>query len=326
MDVVGLSKSGIDNVVANLGTSLTERQILTLGQFFNEVIICFDGDSSGYKAAIRAAENSIKELQPEKKISFLFLPDGEDPDSFVNKNNKDYFLEFTKKNKIEIHKFIFEHYYKETENNPSSMAIFEKRLREIGNTIKDQFIKKYILEYFLEKISSFTPNLSISNTKKQSFKAKTLKTTQKYFNESKSLTIVELKEYSILYIILKNIRLFKNNIHLLDHIKFFTNENKQILDKLQSNYKTSKEFKLDDLEIDNQLIEKILKFASIKNILNKYKNDEQKTIDLFMEVKRDLKNYELESRIEELEAKFSKDFSEQTFNELRDLKKSQKIN
>ena len=45
-----------------------------------------------------------------------------------------------------------------------------------------------------------------------------------------------------------------------------------------------------------------------------------------MEVKRDLKNYELESRIEELEAKFSKDFSEQTFNELRDLKKSQKIN
>ena len=45
-----------------------------------------------------------------------------------------------------------------------------------------------------------------------------------------------------------------------------------------------------------------------------------------MEVKRDLKNYELESRIEELESKFSKDFSEQTFNELRELKKTQKIN
>ena len=46
MDVVGLSKSGIDNVVANLGTSLTDRQILTLGQFFNEIVICFDGDNS----------------------------------------------------------------------------------------------------------------------------------------------------------------------------------------------------------------------------------------------------------------------------------------
>ena len=84
--------------------------------------------------------------------------------------------------------------------------------------------------------------------------------------------------------------------------------------------------KIEDLKIDNQLIDKIFKFASIKNIINKYINDEQKIIDLFMEVKRDLKNYELESRIEELESKFSKDFSEQTFNELRELKKTQKIN
>ena len=326
MDVVGLSKSGIDNVVANLGTSLTDRQILTLGQFFNEIVICFDGDNSGYKAAVRAAENSIKELRPEKKISFLFLPDGEDPDSFVNKNKKDYFFEFTKKNKIEIHKFIFEHYHKETEDNPSSMAIFEKKLREIASNIKDQFIKKYVLEYFLEQISSFTPNLSKSNKNYKSIKAKTLKKTQKHFNESKSLTTVELKEFSLLYIILQNIVLFQNNLNLLEDIKFFTNENRQILEKLFSNLKISKKFKIEDLKIDNQLIDKIFKFASIKNIINKYINDEQKIIDLFMEVKRDLKNYELESRIEELESKFSKDFSEQTFNELRELKKTQKIN
>ncbi len=62
MDVVGLSKNGIENVVANLGTSLTDRQILILNQFFDDIIICFDGDESGYKAALRAAENSIKEL------------------------------------------------------------------------------------------------------------------------------------------------------------------------------------------------------------------------------------------------------------------------
>jgi len=100
MDVVGLSKNGIDNVVANLGTSFTDKQILILNQFFENIIICFDGDESGYKAALRAAENSIKELKPEKKISFLFLPNNEDPDSFVNKNGKDYFIDFTKQNKI----------------------------------------------------------------------------------------------------------------------------------------------------------------------------------------------------------------------------------
>ena len=97
MDVVGLAKNGIENAVANLGTSLTDRQILTLNQFFDDIIICFDGDESGYKAALRAAENSIVYLKPEKQISFLFLPDKEDPDSFVNKNGKDYFLNFVKK-------------------------------------------------------------------------------------------------------------------------------------------------------------------------------------------------------------------------------------
>ena len=177
MDVVGLSKNGIENAVANLGTSLTDRQILTLNQFFDDIIICFDGDESGYKAALRAAENSIKELKPEKKISFLFLPDKEDPDSYVNKNGKNNFIDFTKQSKLSIHQFIFTHYKKQTENNPSSMAIFEKKLREIAYTIKDDFIKKYVLEYFLEKISELTPH---SNQSKKKFYIKKVKTLEFY--------------------------------------------------------------------------------------------------------------------------------------------------
>ena len=142
---------------------MTDRQILILNQFFDDVIICFDGDESGYKAALRAAENSIKELKPEKQISFLFLPDKEDPDSYVNKNGKKNFIDFSKQSKTSIHQFIFNHYKKQTENNPSSMAVFEKKLREIAYTIKDNFIKKYVLEYFLEKIAELTPH---SNQKK----------------------------------------------------------------------------------------------------------------------------------------------------------------
>ena len=165
MDVVGLSKNGIENAVANLGTALTDKQIFTLNQFYDEIIICFDGDESGYKAALRAAENCIKDLKPEKQISFLFLPNKEDPDSFVNKNGKSYFIDFTKENKISIHQFIFSHYKKQTQNNPSSMAIFEKKLKSLAYTIKDEYIKKYVLEYFLEKISELTPH----TTQKQKF-------------------------------------------------------------------------------------------------------------------------------------------------------------
>ena len=138
MDVLGLYKNGIENVVANLGTSLTEKQIMILNQFFDHIIICFDGDESGYKAALRAAENAIKELQPDKKISFLFLPDKEDPDSFVNKHKKDYFISFSKESSIPIHSFIYNHYKEQTDNDPSSMATFEKKLRSIVTTIKDE--------------------------------------------------------------------------------------------------------------------------------------------------------------------------------------------
>jgi len=326
MDVVGLNKNGIENVVANLGTSLTDKQILILNQFFEDVIICFDGDESGYKAALRAAENSIKELQPEKQISFLFLPDGEDPDSFSNKNGKDYFIDFTKQNKIPIHQFIFEHYKKQTDDSPSSMAIFEKRLRKIANAIKDKFIKKYILEFFLEKVSSLTPH--VNNNKKHFFKKKfkSLKSTQKYFNESKSISSIEIKEFSLLYLILNNLEIFQENIHLIEKIKLFTNENKLVFDAVLSKLKSGEKFTMNELPIDSQLIDKIFKFASIKHILNNLQNNHDKIFDLLEEIARDLKNYELELRIEQLESKFAKDLSESTFDEIRELKKLQNIN
>ena len=326
MDVVGLNTNGIENVVANLGTSLTEKQILILNQFFEDIIICFDGDESGYKAALRAAENSIKELQPEKQISFLFLPDNEDPDSFTNKNGKDYFIDFTKQNKISIHRFIFKHYKKETTNNPSSMAIFEKKLRSVAGTIKDEFIRKYVLEYFLEEIFSLTPH--VNNKKKYLYlkKTKSLKSTQKYFNESKSISQIEIKEISLLYLILNNLEIFQKNIHLIENIKFFTNENKLVFETVLSRLKNSDKFLVNDLSIDSQLIDKIYKFASIKHILNNNQNNHDKIFELLEEIVRDLKNYELELRIEELESKFAKDLNESTFDEIRKLKKMQNIN
>ena len=127
MDVVGLSKNGIENVVANLGTSLTDKQILTLNQFFDDIIICFDGDESGYKAALRAAENSIKELRPEKQISFLFLPDKEDPDSYVTKMVKTILLILQSKANYQFINLFLVIIKNKLKIIPSSMAIFEKK-------------------------------------------------------------------------------------------------------------------------------------------------------------------------------------------------------
>jgi len=326
MDVVSLNSKGIENVVANLGTSLTDRQVSVLNQFYDDLIICFDGDESGYKAALRAAENLIKELKPEKQISFLFLPDKEDPDSFVNKNGKDYFIEFTKEKKISIHNFIFNHYKNLAKNNPSSLAIFEKKIRSIAYSIKDEFIKKYVLEFFLEKISSLTPNANQNKNKTFYKKVKSLKSTQKYFNETKNLSSIEIKEFSFLYLIINNLELVKNNLNLLENVKLFSNENKIIYDSLFKKLQSEQEPSINNLSLDPQILNKISKFASIKHILNKLEKDEFKVLELLEEIIRDIKNYELESRIEELESKFSKDLNENTFNEIKELKKLQKIN
>ena len=107
-----------------------------------------------------------------------------------------------------------------------------------------------------------------------------------------------------------------------DFVTKVTSDPSLKIDKLKEKDK----FNINDLGIDSQLIEKIFKFASIKHILNLNKNDNSKLFDLLEEISRDLKNYELELRIEELESKFSKDLNEKTFNEIRELKKLQNLN
>ena len=180
----------------------------------------------------------IKDLKPEKQISFLFLPDKEDPDSFVNKNGKDYFIDYSKQNKISIHQFLFSHYKKGTSNDPSSLAIFDKKLRSIAYSIKDDFIKKYVLEYFLEKISDLTPHTSRNKKNFNLKKTKSLEKTKKHFNESKSLSGVELKEFSLIYLVMNNLNVIQDNSHLVENIKLFTEVNKhifvEILSKLRS--------------------------------------------------------------------------------------------
>ncbi len=326
MDVIGLSKNGIENTVANLGTALTSKQIQILNQFYNHIIICFDGDQSGYKAALRAAENIIDELKPDKKISFLLLENNLDPDNYVNKFGKDNFLNFSIKNLIPIHKFILQHYLKQTNDTPSSKAIFEKTLREVASNIKDNYVRKYTLEYFLEHISGLTPNINSNYSKNFKKNIKSLAKTKSYYNETKSLKSYQIKEFSFLYIILSKPNLIYRNFHLVDNVKLYSNENKQLYHEILNQSQNLSNFDLEKLNIDKNLINRVMNYASVKHIISKNLNDENKILEIFSEIIQDLKNYELEQRISDLESKFSKDLSEDTFNELKELKKLQKIN
>ncbi len=93
MDVVALSQAGIANCVASLGTAATTDHFQKLYRYTEEVVCCFDGDAAGRRAAWKALENALGTLTDGRQLKFMFLPDGEDPDSLVRKEGKQAFLE-----------------------------------------------------------------------------------------------------------------------------------------------------------------------------------------------------------------------------------------
>jgi len=122
------------------------------------------------------------------------------------------------------------------------------------------------------------------------------------------------------------LNLIQANVHLIENIKLFSEINKKIFEIIVDKLKSGEQIIIDDLNLDNQLMEKINKFAPIKHILKNHTSNDQKIIELLEDISRDLMNYDLEFRIQELESKFSVDMSENTFNELKELKKKQNLN
>ena len=324
MDVIKLYNNQIFNCVANLGTALTNKQILLLGQFFSEIIICFDGDESGYQAAVRAAENSLKFLQPEKQISFLFLPNGEDPDSFVESKGKEYFLKYSNDNKTQIHKFIFNHYLIKSKKTPTELAMIEKKLSILANSINDTVVKKYVLGFFLDQLSNFLPSKSNFLQNNYRFKkARSLEITKNIYKETQKFSSIEIKELSLLYIILNNLDFFYHRLDLLNDLLFFSKENKILFQLVEQSLKNGD---YNSIDIDTKYLDNISKFATVKHIVKKNDDNHSKLLEIFEDIKKDLKTYSLELRIQELESKFAEDFNQNTFDEIRKLKKEQNIN
>ncbi|MDF1780205.1 MAG: DNA primase [Alcanivoracaceae bacterium] len=92
MDVIALAQSGIDNALATLGTATTEEHAVKIFRQVDEVVFCFDGDKAGRRAAWRALESALPALEDGKQARFLFLPDGEDPDTLVREQGREEFL------------------------------------------------------------------------------------------------------------------------------------------------------------------------------------------------------------------------------------------
>lgn len=91
LDVLALAQAGIGHTVATLGTATTRQHLERLYRYTSEVVFCFDGDAAGRQAAWRALEAALPVMEDGRRASFLFLPEGEDPDSLVRREGPERF-------------------------------------------------------------------------------------------------------------------------------------------------------------------------------------------------------------------------------------------
>ncbi len=326
MDVVNLHKFGIENVVANLGTALTERQLELIWNFFQNPIICLDGDDSGKKAALRAAEKLFPLMKPEFNIYFLTLPENLDPDSYINEKGKDAFVKFSQ-SKVEIQDFIWDAYYQDVDrNDPHSLTIFERKIKSICASLKDRTLAKYFLDNFITKINSLTPN--INNKKNYFYKFKKasnpLQQTKDSFNQINKFEEIDLKEFSVLFLVINNLDIFRKNIELISEINFSQKKiedlKKELIDYLLSEkFFNRKKINTDDFDLKfKQTIDLIENNAPVK-IIHKNKN-ESEIILIFNEIIDEIKKIKLRKKIDSLEDKVSLNLDEAQYSELLSLR------
>ena len=323
MDVVSLHAAGIKNSISNSGTALTDMQIELIWKFFSSPVICLDGDQSGQSAALRIAEKLLPLINENNKIYFSIMPDGKDPDDFIKTNGKDKFNEFLKSKKI-IQSYIWDVYLLEVNaNNPFEISKFEKKIKSLCYMIKDEILKKYILEDFLSKLKNLTP---IQNFKKvfTPYKKKNfhiLNETKQLYREKNNFSKAEIKERSILYILLNYLDPTIKKTNDLFKIVFSNDKNEELKNEILDQLKTNDIFENNKPKIDKKylsLVNEIEKNTNLKNILIK-KNDDER-VEILNDLIEELKEMNHLKQIEFLENKVAKNLDEGSYSELIKLK------
>lgn len=155
MDAIVMAQYDIPNVVATLGTATSEHHLVRLFNIVDEVVFCFDGDEAGQRAAWRAFETLLPVLNDGKDAKFLFLPDGEDPDSIVQKGGRENFLALVD-NASSLADFLFNELSKDLDlSNVGERVRLAERCSPYIDKIEGDFYRQLLLRE-LAKITELT--------------------------------------------------------------------------------------------------------------------------------------------------------------------------
>src|SRR5215213_9224103 len=154
MDVIALDQAGIGEVVAPLGTALTEAQLERLWRLDGQPVCCFDGDSAGQKAAVRAAVRALPHLSPERTLRFVALPSGQDPDDLVRAGGREAVEEL-----LAVPEPLVERLWRyEVEaaplDTPEARAGLKQRLMEHVQAIGDPNVRQLYRDEWLRKFDA----------------------------------------------------------------------------------------------------------------------------------------------------------------------------
>jgi DNA primase len=208
MDVIQLHEHGIKNVLASSGTSLTKDQIILIKRLTSNIIILFDGDQAGLSASLRSIDMILEEGLNVKICSF---PDGEDPDSFVKKNKKDFMLDYVEKESKDFIDFkldINSDFHNDEDKKVALIKNILKSISLIPDSLKQEiYIKKLSSILEIDEASLFRSFANIENSKSlkkssRKFYRKKIVKVQSSKNENTSSYIYQL-ERQIISILLK---------------------------------------------------------------------------------------------------------------------------
>ncbi|MDR9827153.1 DNA primase [Vibrio sp. FNV 38] len=154
MDVVALGQYGVDYAVASLGTSTTGEHIHSLFRQTHTVVCCYDGDRAGKEAAWRALENALQYLKSGNTLKFLFLPDGEDPDSYIRQFGQENF-EQQVQDSIPLSAYLFQNLI-ETNNINLGTSEGKSTLRNVSTELINKIPNEGLQQELDERLDKLT--------------------------------------------------------------------------------------------------------------------------------------------------------------------------
>lgn len=152
MDVIALSTAGIEQAVAPLGTAITEDQLQILWKMAPEPIMCLDGDTAGWRAALRAAERALPLLKPGLSLRFALLPDGVDPDDLIRDQGVEAMRAVLQK-ALPLSELLWRKEFEERSvDTPEQKAAFETALYSLCEQVTDPVVRGYYHKYFKDRL------------------------------------------------------------------------------------------------------------------------------------------------------------------------------